>query len=149
VHETSQHLSIHRHSSHEPVRQRERSYVGALCKGTIALYLAARCPLLNDQAMIPVCMLQPLAAGEKQGAGAPRCQKCLQVSSWLFTSTINKDLCSPAVAVHCQVGHWTYQCKGDAVYQSRPSRTQQLLNPKVSLGLWIAGSLFEKVAAKL
>lgn len=30
-----------------------------------------------------------------------------------------------------QLGHWTYECKNDRVYISRPSRTQQLLNPKL------------------
>lgn len=30
-----------------------------------------------------------------------------------------------------QFGHYTYECKGEAVYQARPSRTQQLKNPKV------------------
>ncbi len=28
-----------------------------------------------------------------------------------------------------QKGHWTYQCKNDAVYTSRPTRTKQLLRP--------------------
>lgn len=28
-------------------------------------------------------------------------------------------------------GHWTYECKGERVYISRPSRTQQLKNPKL------------------
>ena len=40
-------------------------------------------------------------------AANARCQKCLQI------------------------GHWTYQCSGEAVYKARPTRTQQLLNPKV------------------
>jgi len=30
-----------------------------------------------------------------------------------------------------QVGHWTFQCKNERVYISRPSRTQQLKNPKL------------------
>eukprot|EP00890_Picochlorum_soloecismus_P004615 jgi/Picsp_1/5154/NSC_02517-R1_protein len=38
--------------------------------------------------------------------GGPTCQKCLQ-----------KD-------------HWTFQCKNDAVYQKRPTRTKQMLDPK-------------------
>ncbi|KAK4283701.1 hypothetical protein QN277_000626 [Acacia crassicarpa] len=29
-----------------------------------------------------------------------------------------------------QSGHWTYECKNERVYISRPSRTQQLKNPK-------------------
>eukprot|EP01025_Chloroclados_australasicus_P008333 TRINITY_DN1291_c0_g2_i1.p1 TRINITY_DN1291_c0_g2~~TRINITY_DN1291_c0_g2_i1.p1 ORF type:complete len:334 (-),score=43.47 TRINITY_DN1291_c0_g2_i1:799-1800(-) len=28
-------------------------------------------------------------------------------------------------------GHWTYECKGERAYISRPSRTQQLKNPKL------------------
>ncbi|KAK6913699.1 hypothetical protein RJ641_021020 [Dillenia turbinata] len=34
-----------------------------------------------------------------------------------------------------QMGHWTYECKNDRVYISRPSRTQQLKNPKLKLEL--------------
>ncbi|XP_062187632.1 uncharacterized protein LOC133890981 [Phragmites australis] len=30
-----------------------------------------------------------------------------------------------------QHGHWTYECKNERVYVSRPSRTQQLKNPKL------------------
>ncbi|KAK9820044.1 hypothetical protein WJX72_005434 [[Myrmecia] bisecta] len=30
-----------------------------------------------------------------------------------------------------QKGHWTYECKNEAAYAARPTRTQQLLNPKV------------------
>ncbi|KAJ1292115.1 hypothetical protein BS78_02G367700 [Paspalum vaginatum] len=30
-----------------------------------------------------------------------------------------------------QHGHWTYECKNERVYMSRPSRTQQLKNPKL------------------
>lgn len=30
-----------------------------------------------------------------------------------------------------QPGHWTYECKNERVYISRPSRTQQLKNPKL------------------
>ena len=37
-----------------------------------------------------------------------------------------------AVCQRClQQGHFTFQCKNQAVYHVRPSRTQQLLNPKV------------------
>ncbi|KAK6930259.1 hypothetical protein RJ641_004353 [Dillenia turbinata] len=34
-----------------------------------------------------------------------------------------------------QTGHWTYECKNERVYISRPSRTQQLKNPKLKLEL--------------
>ncbi|KMZ66860.1 Zinc finger CCHC domain-containing protein 10 [Zostera marina] len=39
------------------------------------------------------------------GASASQCQKCFQA------------------------GHWTYECKNERVYISRPSRSQQLKNP--------------------
>jgi len=32
-----------------------------------------------------------------------------------------------------QSGHWTYECKNERVYMSRPSRTQQLKNPKLKM----------------
>lgn len=39
------------------------------------------------------------------------------------------------VASQCQkcfqTGHWTYECKNERVYISRPSRSQQLKNPKL------------------
>ncbi|KAM7279785.1 hypothetical protein ACFE04_006919 [Oxalis oulophora] len=41
------------------------------------------------------------------GGAASQCQKCLQT------------------------GHWTYECKNERVYISRPSRSQQLKNPKL------------------
>ena len=46
--------------------------------------------------------------GTAQQGGVPTCQRCLQQ------------------------GHWTYECKGEAVYRPRPTRTQQLKNPRVS-----------------
>eukprot|EP00983_Pelagomonas_calceolata_P096259 1158106-Pelagomonas_calceolata.AAC.15 len=30
------------------------------------------------------------------------------------------------------MGHYTFECKNEPAYQSRPSRTQQLKNPKVN-----------------
>ena len=30
-----------------------------------------------------------------------------------------------------QMGHWTYECKNERVYISRPTQTQQLANPKL------------------
>ncbi|KAF3784020.1 Zinc finger CCHC domain-containing protein 10 [Nymphaea thermarum] len=41
--------------------------------------------------------------------GAAQCQKCFQA------------------------GHWTYECKNERVYISRPSRTQQLKDPKLKM----------------
>ncbi|XP_050218726.1 uncharacterized protein LOC126669323 [Mercurialis annua] len=34
-----------------------------------------------------------------------------------------------------QTGHWTYECKNERVYMARPSRTQQLKNPKLRMKL--------------
>jgi hypothetical protein len=42
-----------------------------------------------------------------RGTNPTKCQKCLQL------------------------GHWTFECKNQPTYISRPTRTQQLLNPKV------------------
>lgn len=53
--------------------------------------------------------MQSRSTGQ-QSAGVPRCQKCLMD------------------------GHWTYECKNEATYQARPTRTQQLKNPKVRRG---------------
>ncbi|CAI5721905.1 hypothetical protein KXD40_004581 [Peronospora effusa] len=40
-----------------------------------------------------------------------------------------------SAAAMCQkclrAGHWTYECKNEAVYVQRPSRSQQLKNPKL------------------
>ena len=47
------------------------------------------------------------AAGTQAAGGQTVCQKCYQP------------------------GHWTYECKNARVYVKRPTRTQQLLNPKV------------------
>lgn len=40
-----------------------------------------------------------------------------------------------------QPGHWTYECKNERVYISRPSRTQQLKNPKLKMKLPISYDL--------
>lgn len=37
-----------------------------------------------------------------------------------------------------QTGHWTYECKNERVYISRPSRTQQLKNPKLRMKVSIS-----------
>lgn len=51
------------------------------------------------------------------GGTASQCQKCFQS------------------------GHWTYECKNERVYISRPSRTQQLKNPKLRMKLSISYDL--------
>ncbi|KAF8387743.1 hypothetical protein HHK36_026397 [Tetracentron sinense] len=40
-----------------------------------------------------------------------------------------------------QTGHWTYECKNERVYISRPSRTQQLKNPKLKMRLSVSYEL--------
>lgn len=40
-----------------------------------------------------------------------------------------------------QTGHWTYECKNERVYISRPSRTQQLKNPKLRMKLSVSYDL--------
>ncbi|KAJ6796101.1 zinc finger CCHC domain-containing protein 10 [Iris pallida] len=40
-----------------------------------------------------------------------------------------------------QPGHWTYECKNERVYMSRPSRTQQLKNPKLKMTLSVSYEL--------
>ncbi|KAJ4973772.1 hypothetical protein NE237_006946 [Protea cynaroides] len=40
-----------------------------------------------------------------------------------------------------QSGHWTYECKNERVYISRPSRTQQLKNPKLKMKLSVSYEL--------
>ncbi|KAK3008166.1 hypothetical protein RJ639_013978 [Escallonia herrerae] len=51
------------------------------------------------------------------GASGSQCQKCFQT------------------------GHWTYECKNERVYISRPSRTQQLKNPKLRMKLSVSYEL--------
>ncbi|CAN6551266.1 hypothetical protein C1H46_016678 [Malus baccata] len=51
------------------------------------------------------------------GGAASQCQKCYQP------------------------GHWTYECKNERVYISRPSRTQQLKNPKLKMKVEISYDL--------
>jgi len=51
------------------------------------------------------------------GGTASQCQKCFQT------------------------GHWTYECKNERVYISRPSRTQILKNPKLKMKVSISYDL--------
>ncbi|KAJ4973192.1 hypothetical protein NE237_006366 [Protea cynaroides] len=40
-----------------------------------------------------------------------------------------------------ETGHWTCECKNERVYISRPSRTQQLKNPKLKLKISVSYEL--------
>jgi hypothetical protein len=55
----------------------------------------------------PILGVKPKASTTSSGGAYSRCQKCFQL------------------------GHWTYECKNDHTYISRPSRTQQLKSPKL------------------
>ncbi|XP_010914554.1 uncharacterized protein [Elaeis guineensis] len=57
------------------------------------------------------------ASVSSAGGAAAQCQKCFQS------------------------GHWTYECKNERVYMSRPSRTQQLKNPKLKMKLSVSYEL--------
>ncbi|KAG1365304.1 zinc finger CCHC domain-containing protein 10 [Cocos nucifera] len=57
------------------------------------------------------------ASVSSAGGASAQCQKCFQA------------------------GHWTYECKNEWVYMSRPSRTQQLKNPKLKMKLSISYEL--------
>ena len=59
-------------------------------------------------------VLQMRAPAAAASAANARCQRCFQQ------------------------GHWTYQCTGPAVYKARPTRTDQLLNPKVHCAIAVA-----------
>ncbi|KAF9077682.1 zinc knuckle-domain-containing protein, partial [Rhodocollybia butyracea] len=54
--------------------------------------------------------------------------------------TNNPRATSSTVCQKCLgTGHFTYQCKGTTKYLSRPSRTQQLENPRVLAKLKASG----------
>ena len=40
-----------------------------------------------------------------------------------------------------QMGHWTHECKNKRVYMSRPSRTQQVKNPKLKMKIFVSYEL--------
>ncbi|XP_054787094.1 uncharacterized protein LOC129293256 [Prosopis cineraria] len=47
-----------------------------------------------------------------------------------------------------QSGHWTYECKNERVYISRPSRTQQLKNPKLRVNVSVTYDLDDSPVTK-
>ena len=67
--------------------------------------------------LLPPRLVQGRFGGGGQQGGAPTCQRCLQP------------------------GHWTYECKNEPAYQARPTRTQQLKNPKVRRGGGLSSGL--------
>lgn len=57
-------------------------------------------------------------------------------------SSVSSVGCAAAQCQKCfQFGHWTYECKNERVYMSRPSRTQQLKNPKLKMKLTVSYEL--------
>lgn len=63
--------------------------------------------LMSTEKAVKLGVRKELSKPGMLGGGSQQCQKCLQP------------------------GHWTYECKNEKVYISRPSRTQQLKNPKL------------------
>ncbi|CAI9114131.1 OLC1v1014784C1 [Oldenlandia corymbosa var. corymbosa] len=65
---------------------------------------------------------------------------------------VKGSLAAPGSAAQCQkcfqTGHWTYECKNERVYISRPSRTQQLKNPKLRMKVSISYDLDDKDVEK-
>ncbi|KAG6433952.1 hypothetical protein SASPL_105571 [Salvia splendens] len=64
------------------------------------------CGRTNTEKQVRLGERKDLKSSTSSVASASQCQKCYQM------------------------GHWTYECKNERVYISRPSQTQQLKNPK-------------------
>eukprot|EP01018_Ginkgo_biloba_P006273 Gb_37033 [translate_table: standard] len=65
--------------------------------------------LMSTEKAVKLGVRKDLKPSASSGTAAQQCQKCFQS------------------------GHWTYECKNERVYMSRPSRTQQLKNPKLKM----------------
>ncbi|ESW14014.1 hypothetical protein PHAVU_009G074533 [Phaseolus vulgaris] len=63
--------------------------------------------LMSTEKAVKLGERKDLKPSRSASGGAAQCQKCFQS------------------------GHWTYECKNERVYISRPSRTQQLKDPKL------------------
>ncbi|XP_059290535.1 uncharacterized protein LOC132044064 [Lycium ferocissimum] len=72
--------------------------------------------LMSTEKQVRLGERKDKSSGSTLGA-ASQCQKCFQA------------------------GHWTYECKNERVYISRPSRTQQLKNPKLRMKVSISYDL--------
>ncbi|XP_009618107.1 uncharacterized protein [Nicotiana tomentosiformis] len=73
--------------------------------------------LMSTEKQVRLGERKDLKASDSTLAAASQCQKCFQS------------------------GHWTYECKNERVYISRPSRTQQLKNPKLRMKVSISYDL--------
>ncbi|KAG6527527.1 hypothetical protein ZIOFF_009638 [Zingiber officinale] len=70
--------------------------------------------LMSTEKAVRLGVRKDLKSSVSSAGGASQCQKCYQS------------------------GHWTYECKNERVYISRPSRTQQLKNPKLKMTLSVS-----------
>lgn len=71
----------------------------------------------------------PTIGGPSKANASTTCQKCLRKDKYIATLSI-----SVYKADHVSSRHYSYECKAvvqERPYVSRPSRTQQLLNPKL------------------
>ncbi|XP_047148971.1 zinc finger CCHC domain-containing protein 10-like [Vigna umbellata] len=73
--------------------------------------------LMSTEKAVKLGERKDLKPSRSASGGAAQCQKCFQS------------------------GHWTYECKNERVYISRPSRTQQLKNPKLRVDTPVAYDL--------
>uniref|UniRef100_A0A0D6R047 CCHC-type domain-containing protein n=1 Tax=Araucaria cunninghamii TaxID=56994 RepID=A0A0D6R047_ARACU len=67
--------------------------------------------LMSTEKAVRLGVRKDLKPSAPSGGASQRCQKCFQF------------------------GHWTYECRNERVYMSRPSRTQQLKNPELKMKL--------------
>jgi len=78
--------------------------------------------LMSTEKAVKLGERKDLKPAMSASGGAAQCQKCFQS------------------------GHWTYECKNERVYISRPSRTQQLKNPKLRANVSETYDLDDNVA---
>ncbi|KAK7387985.1 hypothetical protein VNO78_22784 [Psophocarpus tetragonolobus] len=77
--------------------------------------------LMSTEKAVKLGERKDLKPAMSAGGGMAQCQKCFQS------------------------GHWTYECKNERVYISRPSRTQQLKNPKLRPNVSVPADLDDNV----
>ncbi|KAG6757878.1 hypothetical protein POTOM_038204 [Populus tomentosa] len=69
-------------------------------------------------------------------------EKAVRLGERKDLNSMSKGFGGNAQCQKCfQTGHWTYECKNERVYMSRPSRTQQLKNPKLRMKVSISYDL--------
>ncbi|KAK4253103.1 hypothetical protein QN277_010921 [Acacia crassicarpa] len=80
--------------------------------------------LMSTEKAVKLGERKDLKSSTSAVGGSAQCQKCFQS------------------------GHWTYECKNERVYISRPSRTQQLKNPKLRVNVSVTYDLDDNPATK-